>query len=126
LISLHPTDYFLISKWLVDFQKKARSIELPPEEASVLGIYDGPTLVGYYILVEHRDVGLLEINQGYLTPAARHKKLSYEAMRLLEERAKGVGYNKIILKASRSFKAYKRFMSDLGYKPESVIFSKEI
>lgn len=126
MLSLIPIDRILISKWLVDFQKKAKTFELPPEDSTILGIYSDFILVGYFVLVEYKTEGILEINQGYLLKEARHKHFDIDAMHLLEQAAKNVGYKQISLKVSRSFRAYKQFIQALGYKQVSIIFSKEV
>lgn len=125
MLSLRPTDPNIIRRFFVDFQKKAKSFELPPEEAEYLGIYLDDLLIGYFITVGYSD-GDLEINQGYLKPIAQHRKLSYLSMELLQKQAKVVGYKKIILKASRSLNAYTRFMGNMGFKPSSIIYEKRI
>lgn len=124
MLELRPVEFNEISRFFVDFQKKSHVFELPPEEARFAGIYDGPTLVGYFVLVEYGTE--VEINQGYLRPGARHRRYSYEAMRILEEKLKNKGYKQIVLNASRSLGAYQKFMKELGYKPESITFCKEI
>ncbi len=125
MLSLRPTRFEDIAKWFVDFQKKSRCFELPTDEHQFIGIYLDDILIGYFVLFDYRD-GTLEITQGYLKPIARHKQLSYDSMRLLEEKASRVGFRQIILKASRTLKAYTKFMGNLGFKPESIIYSKRI
>jgi hypothetical protein len=124
MIFLKPTGFYDIQHWFVDFQKKSHNFEMPPEDATILGIYSGLDLIGYFILVQYG--AELEINQGYLKPGARHKRYSYRAMQLLQEEAKRYGYKKITLKASRTLKAYTEFMKQMGFKPESIIYSKDI
>ncbi len=109
----------------LDFQKKSKCLELPPDNAEFIGIYVDQQLVGYFALVDYQD-GDIEINQGYLKPLVRHRALSYQSMNILQTELKKLGFKKIILKASRSLKAYSRFMSNLGFMPESIIFSKGI
>ena len=125
MLELRPVDFNQVQHWFVDFQKKSKCFELPPEEAEFIGIYLDSVLVGYFALVGYED-GTLEINQGYLQPIARHKALSYASMKMIHTNAKLLGFKKIILKASRSLKSYTRFMHNLGFKPESIIFSREI
>ncbi len=125
VLALRSVQFNEIQQWFVDFQKKSKCFELPPDNAELLGIYLDDLLIGYFVLVGYSD-GDLEINQGYLKPVARHRALSYESMKLLQAKATQVGYKKIILKASRSLKAYTRFMSNLGFKPTAIIFSKEV
>lgn len=123
-LSLQEMSQGAISQWLPDFYKRAKGFEPVPAQATILGIM-APDLKGYFAIVGYSD-GILEINQGYLSADARHSRLSYLAMKLLQEQVKKAGFKKIVLKASRSLRAYTRFMSDLGFKPESIIFSKEV
>jgi len=124
-MELKQVDFLAIQHHFVDFQKKSHCFEMPTENAYVLGIVEGGALIGYFIVAEYED-GTLEIQQGYLKPVAQHRKLSYEAMNILHAQAKKAGFTKVILKASRSLNAYTRFMRNLGYKPESIIFSRSI
>ena len=114
-----------IQHLFADFQRKAKCYEMPTDDSFFIGIFVSEVLVGYFVLAGYDD-GDLEIQQGYLRPIAQHKRLSYTAMKLLHEQARLSGFKKIILKASRTLRAYTRFMRNLGYVPESIIFSRSI
>ena|SRR5438067_7795300 len=123
---LLPTSFEAIKASFEDFQsKQGTSYEPPRAQSPILGIYEDTNLIGYFILWPYDD-GDLEINQGYLAPTARHKRLSKQAMTLLEASAKKSGFKRIILAAQRSLKAYVPFMEDMGYKPQRIVFSKEL
>lgn len=126
MLELKPTDFYSVQHWFVDFQKKSKGYEIPPEDAVILGIFDDAKLVGYYVLVEYKEEKVLEVNQGYLSKEARHQNLSPLCMSLLEDRAKELGYKKIMLQAQRSIQSYIKFMDRMGYRADRVIFSKEI
>lgn len=125
MIKLLPVDFSKIQSWFTDYQKKSRNFEMPPEEAELLGIYRGEELIGYFITVCY-ETGLVEINQGYLKPEARHKNLSKIAMKLLEQLVKSKGYKKIALSTNRAVGSYIRFMRSMDYSIEKAIFSKEV
>lgn len=125
MIQLRPVDFMQIQHWFVDYQKKSKNFELPPEEAQMLGIYRGSELIGYFITLTYQD-GTVEINQGYLKKEARHKNLSKIAMSLLEQLVKQNGYRKITLGTNRAVGSYIRFMRSMGFGIERAIFSKEV
>ena len=125
MIRLAPVDFLKIHQWFVDFQKKSKNFEMPPDEGELIGIYRGEELIGYFITVLYTD-GTLEINQGYLKPEARHKNLSKISVGLLEESAKKLGVKKIMLGTNRAVGSYIRFMRTMGFSIERAIFSKEI
>lgn len=108
-----------------DFRKKSGCYEEPPPDSTLLGIHLDGVLIGYFICKGYVD-GTFEINQGYLKPSSRHKRLSYLSMALLQAQVKKLGYTHMALKASRSLRGYTKFMDDLGYKPSSIVFRKEI
>lgn len=125
MLELKPVAFSYIQHWFVDFQKKSKNYDIPSDTTETLGIFEDNKLVGYFIIQGYQDRDL-EIQQGYLNKAARHKNLSPLAMGLLEQKAKKVGYKRIILASSRTLKAYTNFMSNMGYKPERIIFSKQV
>ncbi len=125
MLVLRAVPHSIVQHLFVDFQKKSKCFELPPDNAEFIGIYLEAELVGYFALVDYQD-GDIEINQGYLRDIARHRALSYESMKILQTELKRLGFKKIILKASRSLKAYSKFMGNLGFRSESIIFSKGI
>lgn len=124
-MELLQVGYSAILPMAKDFQRKAGHVEGIPDDSFFIGIYDQSKLIGYFVLVGYDDLSL-EVNQGYLTPEAQHRHKSNEAMTLLHSVAKKSGYKRIILKASRSLRAYSKFMARLGYKPESVIYSRGV
>lgn len=124
MLELKPVDFMAVQHWMVDFQKKSKCFEIPPEEAGYLGIYIDGTLYGYYALIaQGTEVTILH---GYLAPAARHKDYPRQAMHEIEQLCKQYGYTKISLCTSNRFKSYLNFMQGMGYKPEQLIFSKEV
>lgn len=125
MIRLAPVDFLSIQKWFVDYQKKSKNFEMPPEHGEMLGIFRGEELIGYFIVVPYINK-TLEINQGYLKPEARHKNLSRISMQLLEEKAKAVGIKKIILGTNRAVGSYIQFMRSMNYHVERAIFGKEL
>lgn len=125
MLSLSPVKFDTISPWFVDYQKKSRNFEMPPEEGECLGIYRGTDLIGYFITVTYKD-GTVEINQGYLRPDARHKNLSKISLQLLEDLVRKAGYKKIVLGTNRAVGSYIRFMRTMGFEIERAIFSKEV
>lgn len=125
MIRLQLIDFNTVQHFFVDYQKKAKNYEMPPEEAEFLGIYRGEELIGYFATVGYEDK-TLEINQGYLKPTARHQNLSRISLKLLEEQAKKVGMKQVILATNRAVGSYIRFMRKNGYEPSRVIFSKDI
>lgn len=126
MIQLRPTDFLSIQHWFVDYQKKSKNYEMPPENAELLGIYRGEDLIGYFILVAYKEQGIVEINQGYLKPEARHKNLYKISMELLEKVTKQSGYKKIMLGTNRAVGSYIRFMKSMNYSLEKAIFGKVI
>ncbi len=124
MIELKAVDFSQIQSWFVDYQKKSKNYEMPPDEAELIGIYRGQELIGYFITVCSE--GELEINQGYLKPESRHKNLSRISMELLEKEAKRNGIKKIILCTKRAVGSYIHFMRNMGFNIETAIFSKEI
>lgn len=125
MLTLQVVPFESIQQWFVDFQKKSHCYEMPEDTTTNIGVFLETTLIGYFILQDYED-GTLEIQQGYLKPIARHKQLSYDSMKLLQQKAKERGYKRIILKASRTLKAYTKFMGNLGFRPQTIIFSKDI
>lgn len=126
MLELKVVDFLTVQKFFVDFQKHSKCFELPPEVTEYIGVYDQSKLIGYFALVAYND-GDLEVNQGYLVKDARHiKNLSQQCMQLLEQKAKEIGFKKIVLQTQSRFRSYLKFMSGMGYKPNRLIFSKEI
>jgi GNAT superfamily N-acetyltransferase len=125
MIRLAPVDFLKIQHWFVDYQKKSKNYEMPPEEAEILGIYKAEELIGYFIVVCYKS-GLVEINQGYLKPDARHKLYSRVAMELLEKLVKDKGFNRIQLATNRAVGSYQRFMRNLGFSLVRAEFAKEL
>jgi GNAT superfamily N-acetyltransferase len=126
MLKLKPVDFTDISKYFVDFQKHSKFYEMPPEQGRILGIFDYENkLIGYFILLVFKDQTVW-IEQGYLTKEARHKGYPKKAMKLLEERIKKAGLKIIKLQTVSRFKSYLNFAQDLGYKPERIVFSKEV
>lgn len=125
MLSLKLTDFMQIQHWFVDYQKKSRNYEMPPEYAQIWGIYDNDKLVGYFITVAHK-TGIVEINQGYLSKEARHKKNQYIAMSLLEKTVKQYGMTKVVLGTNRAVGSYQRFMRNMGYSLVRAEFSKTL
>lgn len=123
-MELRPTDYIILSKWFIDFQKHSKCFDMPPEEAECIGIYDANILCGYFIVLPQAEA--LCIVQGYLDREHRHKNLSPECMKLLEFLAKKAGYKTIALQTQSRFKTYIDFMKPMGYAPKQLVFSKEI
>lgn len=125
MVELIPVAFQDIQHWFVDFQKKSKCFEIPPEESEFIGIYTDQELVGYFVLVGYDD-GVIDINQGYLKPSARHTDLPKECLKLIESACSRAGYKEIKLGTHNRFKSYLEFMKDNGYKPEHLIFSKRI
>lgn len=125
MIHLAPVEFLAVQHWFVDYQKKSKNFEMPPEDAGLLGIYRGTELIGYFITTCYQD-GDVEINQGYLKPEARHKNLSRISMELLEDRVKKAGYKKIVLGTNRAVGSYIQFMRKMGFNIERAIFSKQV
>ena len=124
-MTLSPIPYEAIIKWLPDFHSKSHNQDPLPNNAELIGIFEGEYFIGYFIVTGSSD-GDLEINHGYLCKEARHKKAYRLAMCLLEQQAKRIGYKRILLASSRSLKAYIKFMAEMNYKPERIIFSKVV
>ncbi len=125
MLKLAPVDFLQIQHWFVDYQKKSKCYEMPPEEGQCLGIYKTNELIGYFILICNKNK-TIEINQGYLKPEARHKNLSKISMELLEKLAKEKKYTKILLGTNRAVGSYIKFMRNMGYSVERAIFAKEL
>ncbi len=125
MIKLAPVDFLQIQHWFVDYQKKSKNFEMPPEESQLVGIYRNDELVGYFVILVYKDK-TLEINQGYLKPEARHKNLSKISMGLLEKAAKTDGIKTIRLGTNRAVGSYIQFMRSMDYHVERAIFAKEL
>lgn len=125
MLSLKSVHFNDIQHWFVDYQKKSKNYEMPSEHAECLGIYKDQELIGYFIVVCYEE-GTVEINQGYLKPAVRHKQYSPIAMKLLEQLAKEKGFKRILLGTNRAANSYIKFMSGMGYTLSRAEFSKEI
>ena len=125
MIHLKPVNFLEIQKWFVDYQKKSKNYDMPPEQAGLLGIYKDDELIGYFITVCYKN-GTVEINQGYLKPEARHKTYSRIAMELLETAVKNKGFKRISLATNRAVGSYQRFMKSLGFNLVRAEFSKEV
>jgi hypothetical protein len=123
-MTLYPVSRKDIDPFIPDFRERAGEYEPLPDEAVVLGIFE-PDLIGYFAIQGYAN-GNLEILQGYLKPGFRRKRLDLLAMKLLQEKARRAGYKKIGLLASRSLRAYSKFMDSLGFKPEKIAFGKEL
>ena len=125
MITLKTTDFNVIQHWFIDYQKRSRNYEVPPDNSEILGIYDNGELIGYFI-VRAFTSGIVEINQGYLKPDARHKKNNYIAMKLLEDLARSKGLKRIVLGTNRAVGSYQKFMRNLGFQLTRAEFCKEI
>lgn len=125
MLSLRQIEYPVVSKFQLDFQKKSNCYELPHEYAQFIGAFSEEEMVGYFALVEYED-GDIEINQGYLRPEYRHAGLVKHFMWILETNCKLAGHKRVLLATNNRFKSYLQFAKGLGYKPEKLIFSKEL
>lgn len=125
MLQLKPTDFMDIQHWFVDYQKKSKNFQMPPDEAQILGIYQDNELVGYFILVLYLNK-TVEINQGYLKPEARHKALNKQALSLLENVVKKAGYSRLVLGTNRAVGSYQKFMRDCGFALVRAEFAKEV
>lgn len=125
MIKLAPVEFSNIQHWFVDYQKKSKNFEMPPEGSEYIGIYKGEELLGYFITTGY-DNEVVNINQGYLKPEARHKNLSRISMELLEQGIKKAGYKKIVLGTNRAVGSYIQFMRKMGFSIERAIFSKAV
>jgi hypothetical protein len=125
MILLKPVSFLDVQQHFVDFQKKSRCFELPPDSAEFVGIYKQDVMIGYFIVQEHSPIEV-SINQGYLKSDYRHNNLPLECMKELEKMCKDVGYKKIWLETHNRFKSYMKFASNLGYEPYKLVFKKEI
>ncbi len=125
MISLSNISFTDLLPFVEDFKRKAVSFEPPTDFANAVGIFNKHILIGYFI-ISNAGKNVLQIEQGYLRPEYRHKRFHLLSMSLLQQNAKQAGYKQIILKACRSLKAYAKFMTNAGYKPLEVVFSKEI
>jgi RimJ/RimL family protein N-acetyltransferase len=109
----------------VDFQKRSRCFEMPPEESDVIGVYKQDEMIGYFIIQEHSPIEI-SINQGYLKKQYRHHNLPNECMQLFENMCKRVGYKTVWLQTHNRFNSYMKFAKNLGYKPYKLVFKKEL
>jgi GNAT superfamily N-acetyltransferase len=125
MLQLSPVSFEVIQNYFVDFQKKSKCFEMPPETGEIIGIYLDAVLIGYFITQAY-DNGSIEINQGYLLPKYRHLNLSKDCTALLEHFCKKAGFKTMLLGTHNRFKAYLKFAKGLGYKPQQLIFSKEL
>lgn len=125
MLVLKTTPFADVQKWFCDFQKHSKCFEMPPDEGEIVGIYLDTELIGYFILVGY-DNEYVEVNQGYLKPAYRHKALPNDCIKLMEEGCRKAGYKEIKLGTHNRFQSYLRFMKQNGYKPEHLIFSKKL
>ncbi len=125
MIELAPVDFYTIQHLFVDFQKKSKCFEMPPDTAQFIGAYANNKLVGYFVIQGYENVDV-EINQGYLLPQYRHLKLYKEFMELLENKCKEAGYKRMLLGTHNRFESYLQFAKGLGYRPQHLVFSKEI
>lgn len=125
MIHLKQVDFNTVQHWFVDYQKKSKNYEMPPEQAEYIGIFKGEELIGYFITVTYTS-GTVEINQGYLKPEARHKLYSKIALKLLEDAAKKIKCQEIVLATNRAVGSYQRFMKDCGFTLSRAIFNKRL
>lgn len=125
MLELKPIDFLDICKHFVDFQKKSKCYEMPPDTGQYIGAFHEGKLAGY-LIVQGYDNQEVEINQGYLLPEYRHSNLPIEFMSLLEKLCKAAGYKKMLLGTHNRFHSYLEFAKQLGYEPKHLIFSKEI
>lgn len=125
MIRLKPIDFMEVNGFFVDFQKKSKCFELPPDDAKFLGIHLDNKLIGYYVLKSYND-GTLEINQGYLLKAYRHMDLAPLAMECLEHEARRCKYKQIAFATGSRFRSYLKFGKRVGYKPSKLIFLKRL
>ena len=125
VIELRPVDFRDIQHWFVDFQKKSRCLEMPPEPAEYVGIFNDTELVGYFIL-QGFDGKTVEVNQGYLKKEYRHLDLADECIRQMEKCCKKAGYKEIRLGTHNRFRSYLKFMARNGYRPEHLVFHKDL
>lgn len=125
MLSLKTVPFEIVGKWMWEFQKKSKCFEMPPENAQFIGAYKDSEIVGYFIIqgYENREV---EINQGYLKAQYRHSNLPQGFMSLLEEGLRQDGYKKVLLGTHNRFRSYLKFAKLLGYKPEHLVFSKNL
>lgn len=114
-----------IQPLLHDFHRKSGHFELIPEGSILIGIYDKEVLVGYFVVLMANDT-TAAIIQGYLKPEARHRRYPKLAMLLLEQGMKKEGIKTVKLMTYNRFSSYLKFADGLGYKPESIVFKKEI
>jgi hypothetical protein len=125
MLFLKPVEFNLIQQWFVDYQKRSKNFEMPPDKAEILGIYKNEELIGYFICVCY-ETGVVEINQGYLKQEARHKAYNKLSMRLLEELVKKQGFKRIALATNRAVGSYQKFMRECGFELTRAEFSKEV
>ena len=124
-LKLTPINRNGISKYLWEFQKRSKCFELPPDEVEVFGIFYDNTFIGYFLL-QGFDNTEVEVNQGYLLKEFRHLGLANECIKQMEVLCKAAGYKRITLGTHNRFRSYLKFMKSNGYKPEHLIFSKEL
>lgn len=125
MIQLRLSSHDSLSKYFVEFQKKSKCFELPPEGAEFVEIHFNNQLIGYYVLIGYADKSM-EIIQGFLLKKYRCNGLPKACMSVLEQEAKIKGISRVYLAAHSRFKAYFNFANYLGYRPEKIIFSKEL
>lgn len=128
MIHLKQVDFYKVQHWFVDYQKKSKNYEMPPEGAEFWGVFHGEELIGYFITFSYKRgiERVVEINQGYLKSEARHKLYSKIAMQLLEEKAKKLGFNEITLATNRAVGSYQKFMNKCGFGLSKAVFTKRI
>ena len=125
MIHLKPIDFPAIQQWVTDYRNKSKNWEVIPEEAELIGIFRSEEMIGYFACICY-DEGVVEINQGYLKPDARHKAYSRISMELLEKLVKEKGFTKIQLATNRAVGSYQRFMSKMGYSLVRAEFAKAV
>ena len=125
MLKLKQVRFIDIQHWFVDYQKKSKNYEMPPEASEFWGIYRNEELIGYFITVAYKS-GQVEINQGYLKPEARHKNLSRISLQLLENLVKQAGYKELMLATNRAVGSYQKFMRNCGFSLTKAVFSKKV
>lgn len=125
MLSLRPVPFLAVQRFFADFQKKAKSYDMPAETAEYFGTYEDDRMIGY-MAVSGYDHEVVEVTHGYLLPEGRHKGYATRFMDLLEDMARKAGYKRVEIATGRSFKAYHKFASSMGYKPSTIVFAKEL
>lgn len=125
-IFLAPVSFSRIQSWFVDFQKKSKCFELPPDESELLGIFNDEELIGYFVLLGYKETLSVTVHQGYLKASYRHLDLPKECLRQMEDMCKAAGFKKIVIVTKNRFGAYLKFMRSNGYAPNHLEFEKEI